>query len=504
MAKKGLPTLDAAKKFIGEKIINKQEAELSGLGVHPDNYDSYECKDAFARSSYTEADAKAALTSFGFLSSLDDAKEYIGLKIINGPDYEKSVLEPMGITRNNFDRQDCLAAFESSGYSAADVREAKKQFDFLGTSSTQEIKEYIGLKIVNNYETMLADVGITPQPFDKQDLMDAFSRSTYSSADVTAAKEKFSFLAGKSDDEVKGYIGLKIVNGYEQMLSDVGITQNKWDSQDCLAAFNKSGYDAADVKAAKDKFDFLRGSSDTDVKEYIGLKIVNDYESMLKDAGIVPTKAHDHPSRAEHIVSQQEMNQHAFKLLGNSESKLAGAAKELRANLDPDTKKDLDKALKAFDAFKDAQGVFAGNQEARGGSLMALVEAGEEKRLVDQMKSEVSRAGHAGYFNYAGTSKVTDAPQQEMNAAAYAAFQGADTKMKGLVDKLSKQLQSADPESVKELAAAQSAFEGFRDAQATLAGNMEARGGSLFGLIHASALEALTNQRIAVLEKLVG
>lgn len=290
VAKKLSLTPEQAKKHIGEKIQTGKEADLHAIGVHADNFDSYELRDAFARSPYTNADAEAALKAFGFLSNLNDAKEYIGLKVVNGPAMEAQVLAPLGITRNNFDDHDCYAAFKRSTYSDADVDAARKAFPFLKGSSTKEVQEYIGLKIVNKYEKMLSDVGITPANFDRQDCLAAFAKSTYSAADVKKAEQTFDFLKGLPAVEVKEYIGLKIVNGYEKMLADVGITQQAWDPQDLKKAFDNSGYDKADVAKAKKAFDFLQGDTDEQVKQYIGLKIVNNYEQMLKDVGITPNK----------------------------------------------------------------------------------------------------------------------------------------------------------------------------------------------------------------------
>lgn len=284
-------TNEAAKKHIGEKIAAGKEADLHAIGVHADNYDSYELRDAFARSPYTNADAEAALKAFSFLSNINDAKEYIGLKVVNGPSYEQSVLAPHGITRALFDDHDCLSAFKRSTYSDADVDAAKKAFDFLRGSSKKEVQEYIGLKIVNKYEKMLSDVGITPAPYDRQDCLAAFAKSTYSAADVQQAEQTFDFLKGLPAVEVKEYIGLKIVNGYEKMLSDVGITPQQWDPQDLQKAFDASGYDKADVAKAKKTFDFLKGDTDAQVQQYIGLKIVNKYESMLSDVGITPQQS---------------------------------------------------------------------------------------------------------------------------------------------------------------------------------------------------------------------
>ena len=54
-----------------------------------------------------------------------------------------------------------MAAFKRSGYSSADVEQAKKKFDFLKGASTQEVKEYMGLKVLNDYTSMMTEKGIT-------------------------------------------------------------------------------------------------------------------------------------------------------------------------------------------------------------------------------------------------------------------------------------------------------------------------------------------------------
>lgn len=75
------------------------------------------------------------------------------------------------------------------------------------------------------------------------------------------------------------------------------------------------------------------------------------------------------------------------------------------------------------------------------------------------------------------------------------------TRRRALVNEIKTKID--DPESGPELDAAQQAFNDFREAQATLAGNMEARGGSLFGAIHASAAEDLTLSRIEPLQSVL-
>jgi uncharacterized protein YecT (DUF1311 family) len=87
----------------------------------------------------------------------------------------------------------------------------------------------------------------------------------------------------------------------------------------------------------------------------------------------------------------------------------------------------------------------------------------------------------------------------EMNQAAYAAFDKANERMEDLVGQLKQRLKD-DPEGLAELDAAQSAFTEFRDAQSTLAGNLEARGGSMMPMVAAAAAEAMTTERNALLQ----
>lgn len=295
----GAKDLEGGKRAIGERVLAGRTGELDAAGIRPGDWDSHELKDAFSRSSYSTDDAKAALKAFNFLSNIDDAREYIGLKIKNGAAGEQ-ILSDVGITPNNFDRHDCLGAFSRSAYSEADVAAAQKAFSFLQGSSAEDVREYIGLKIVNNYEVMLADVGIVPGS-DKPVHVDlspagqyaAFRRSGYSDADADAARAAWGFLKGSSDREVKEYIGLKVLNGPEmeqQFLGSVGITRQNWDDHDLMAAFNRSGYGSEAVSAARIEFDFLRNDSDVEIQKYIGLKVVNNNTQMLTDVGILPVR----------------------------------------------------------------------------------------------------------------------------------------------------------------------------------------------------------------------
>lgn len=154
----GLKNLDAAKEFIGRSVLTGNERPLELKGISRARYDNHDCAVLFARSPYTEADAKQALKKMPFLKNVAEAKEYIGLKIANKTE---DILKEVGVTRSPYDSQDLMAAFKRSGYSSADVEQAKKKFDFLKTASTQEVKEYMGLKVLNDYTSMMTEQGIT-------------------------------------------------------------------------------------------------------------------------------------------------------------------------------------------------------------------------------------------------------------------------------------------------------------------------------------------------------
>ena len=154
----GLKNIDAAKEFIGRAVLTRNEGPLEAKGITRARYDNHDCTVAFARSPYTDADAKQALKKMPFLKNVAEAKEYIGLKIVNKTE---DILTEVGVTRSKFDPQDMMAAFKRSGYSAADVAQAKKKFDFLKTASTDEVKQYMGLKVLNDYTSMMTEAGIT-------------------------------------------------------------------------------------------------------------------------------------------------------------------------------------------------------------------------------------------------------------------------------------------------------------------------------------------------------
>jgi len=152
--KKGLKTLDAAKEFIGAAILNKKEAELEKLGVSRHLFDDQDCLARFKRSGFTDSDVAMAKKSFGFLkgASTNEVKGYLGLKLRNAESGYKGgmeMLEQFGITESKYDRHELMDAFKASGMGDRQVREAKAKFDFLAKSSPQDIKEYLGLKVLN-------------------------------------------------------------------------------------------------------------------------------------------------------------------------------------------------------------------------------------------------------------------------------------------------------------------------------------------------------------------
>lgn len=190
-------------------------------GARGSNIDSKTARTAFWHSPYTNADAKAAQKAFG-LKSLDAGKEFIGKAVITR---NEGPLQQAGITRARWDNHDCAAAFARSPYTEADAKQALKKMPFL--SSVQDAKEYIGLKIVNKTEDILGEVGVTRSPYDRHDMMDAFKRSGFSNADAEQAKKKFDFLKNSPMNEVKEYLGLKVLNNYTEMMAEKGITPGK-------------------------------------------------------------------------------------------------------------------------------------------------------------------------------------------------------------------------------------------------------------------------------------
>jgi len=188
---------------------------------------------AFWHSPYTNADAQVVKTKKN-LPTLDAAKEFIGASILNKKEAD---LQKLGVTRYRFDDHDCMSRFQRSGFTDSDVKQAKKSFPFLKGSSDNDVKGYLGLKLRNvelGYKggmEMLAEAGITESKYDSHEQLDAFKGSGMGARHVAAAKEKYEFLADSSDKEIKEYLGLKVLNakdGYgfaKDMLKDIGATK---------------------------------------------------------------------------------------------------------------------------------------------------------------------------------------------------------------------------------------------------------------------------------------
>ena len=136
--KKSLPSLDAAKEFIGKSILTKKEGELGKLGVTRHRFDDHDCLARFARSGFTDSDVKQARKSFDFLKGASDAdvKGYLGLKLRNvevGYKDGLKMLEQHGITESKYDAHDQMDAFKTSGMGARHVAAAK-----IGRASCRE------------------------------------------------------------------------------------------------------------------------------------------------------------------------------------------------------------------------------------------------------------------------------------------------------------------------------------------------------------------------------
>jgi uncharacterized protein YecT (DUF1311 family) len=90
--------------------------------------------------------------------------------------------------------------------------------------------------------------------------------------------------------------------------------------------------------------------------------------------------------------------------------------------------------------------------------------------------------------------------QSEMNRQAEADFVSADAALNKAYQKLVTKL---DEQSVAKLKTAQRAWIAFRDAQAALAADVAARGGSMAPMIYAGTRATLTKVRTKDLEKLL-
>lgn len=197
------------------------------------------------------------------------------------------------------------------------------------------------------------------------------------------------------------------------------------------------------------------------------------------------------------FVSQAQMNQEAGAKLGDARQKMNDVLFELFPKLDAETLLELQKAQQCFDGYVDAQAEFEGNFEARGGSMKPLVFCTAAQQLVEARTQQLQSFNETDYMPGATTAKIPpDANQMEMTLACHEAFDAADEKMTKLLDKIMDDVIDYDPRSAGELEAAQKSWVQFREANATLAANNEARGGSMANMIWAGNAEATTRDRI--------
>jgi hypothetical protein len=270
-----LHSVDDAKAYIGLKVMNGSESILSEVGVKPGR-DALSDMDRYLESGYSFKDAEDAVQAFDFLHNVDEAKNYIGLKIANKTEY---ILGEKKIFPHDADHSVYVDLFDKSGYTTDDAKAAMQAF---GCADLNEAKDLMGYKIATGWESQLADVGIKPGWGD--DELRAFKKSGYTEIDVRQALVAFGFL--NSIDEAREYIGLKVLNGNEKMLADNGITRGRWDTHEELRAFGDSGYTKEDAMKVMKAFDFI--DSVDDARAYIGLKVLNDTEFILQDAGVKP------------------------------------------------------------------------------------------------------------------------------------------------------------------------------------------------------------------------
>ena len=132
-------------------------------------------------------------------------------------------------------------AFWHSPYTNADAETllSRAQSGFLKNESGEKVelasvdaaKAYIGKAIIEKKEApRLAQAGVTRKLTDWGDReQKAFKLGGYTAQDVAKAKKTMTFLDGASDLQVRGYLGLKVLNGSLglEVLKDYGITPGK-------------------------------------------------------------------------------------------------------------------------------------------------------------------------------------------------------------------------------------------------------------------------------------
>ena len=90
--------------------------------------------------------------------------------------------------------------------------------------------------------------------------------------------------------------------------------------------------------------------------------------------------------------------------------------------------------------------------------------------------------------------------QQEMNAEAAESFKKADKELNAVYAKV---MANLDEEAKERLRRSQRAWIAWRDAEAAFRADAEARGGSLWPLIHEGVRSRLTRERVRGLKELL-
>jgi len=106
-----------------------------------------------------------------------------------------------------------------------------------------------------------------------------------------------------------------------------------------------------------------------------------------------------------------------------------------------------------------------------------------------------------GLLFTAGLTAATSAQsQQEMNAEAAKAFKKADKELNEVYAKVVGVLDDGAKEKLKK---SQRAWVAFRDAEADFRADAEARGGSMWPLVHEGVRSRLTQERVKALRELL-
>lgn len=101
-------------------------------------------------------------------------------------------------------------------------------------------------------------------------------------------------------------------------------------------------------------------------------------------------------------------------------------------------------------------------------------------------------------FAFSLASIASAQSQQEMNAQAAEEFKKADKELNQVYAKV---LAELDDEAKERLKKSQRAWVAFRDAEADFRADAEARGGSMWPLIHEGARSSLTKDRVKALRE---